>query len=81
MERYRRSGDAAHTVILKIRFDNFNTHTRQKTFDYVVKDKELILRTCKDLLNQFPQPRRPVRLLGIGLSGLERQEIQLTLDL
>lgn len=81
MKRYADDDTSAHTVILKIRFDDFSTHTRQKTFDHIVDDADLVLHTCKDFLNQFPKPLRPVRLLGIGLSGFEGAEKQLTLEL
>jgi DNA polymerase-4 len=81
MMRYENDDTSAHTVVLKIRFDDFTTHTRQKTFDHIVDERSFILRTCKDLLQQFPEPLRPVRLLGIGLSGVEGAEKQLMLDL
>jgi len=80
IRRYAKDDQSAHTVTLKIRFDDFSTHTRQKTFDHIVTDPALILSTCHDLLNQFPAPLRPVRLLGIGLSGFEGAEKQLMLD-
>ena len=81
MRRYVHDDQSAHTVILKVRFDNFTTHTRQKTFDHIVEEAELIRTTCTDLLSQLPTPLRPIRLLGIGLSGFEGAEKQLMLDL
>jgi DNA polymerase-4 len=66
--------------VLKVRFDDFSTHTRQKTFDHILTEPNLILKTCGELLQQLPQPLRPVRLLGIGLSGFEGSEKQLMLD-
>jgi DNA polymerase-4 len=80
MRRYRNDDQSAHTVVLKIRFDDFSTHTKQRTFDHIVKDAGFIKKTCRDLLSQFPKPLRPVRLLGIGLSGFEGAEKQLMLD-
>ncbi len=80
MKRYEHDDKSAHTVILKIRFDDFSTHTRQKTFDQIVHNADLILTTCLELLNQLPKPLRPIRLLGIGLSGFEAEK-QLMLEL
>ncbi len=81
MERYAHNDQSAHTVVLKVRFDDFSTHTRQKTFDQIVTKKRMVKSTCQDLLELLPQPLRPVRLLGIGLSGFEGSEKQLTLEL
>ena len=81
VKRYAHDDQSAHTVTLKVRFDDFSTHTRQRTFDHIVTQPELILSTCQDLIEQFPKPLRPVRLLGIGLSGFEGAEKQLMLDL
>ena len=80
MRRYAHDDQSAHTVVLKIRFDDFSTHTRQKTFDHIIEQADLIKATCLELLNTLPQPLRPVRLLGIGLSGFEGAEKQLMLD-
>jgi len=79
--RYSKSGESARTVVLKVRFDDFSTHTRQKTFEHIVTVQKDVLQTCLELLQQLPQPLRPVRLLGIGLSGFEGVEKQLMLDL
>jgi DNA polymerase-4 len=80
IRRYEKSEESARTVVLKVRFDDFSTHTRQKTFDHILTEPNLILKTCGELLQQLPQPLRPVRLLGIGLSGFEGSEKQLMLD-
>lgn len=81
MRRYANDDTSAHTIVLKIRFDDFTTHTRQKTYDHIVDDTEMIWRTCHELLSQLPKPLRPIRLLGIGLTGFEGAEKQLMLDL
>lgn len=81
VERYARSGEGARTVVMKVRFDDFSTMTRQKTFDHVLNEPEFIFSTCYELLKQFPQPLRPIRLLGIGLAGFDGADKQLVLDL
>jgi DNA polymerase-4 len=81
MKRYEDDDKSARTVVLKIRFDDFSTLTRQKTFDHILDNSDIILTTCLELLNQLPKPLRPIRLLGIGLSGFEGAEKQLMLEL
>lgn len=80
MPRYREDL-SARTVVLKIRFDDFSTHTRQKTFDHIVSEADVIRKTCTELLKTLPQPFRPVRLLGIGMANFEGDEKQLMLEL
>jgi DNA polymerase-4 len=81
MRRYGKSDESARTVVLKVRFDDFSTYTRQKTFDHILTEAAQVLATCHELLQQLPQPLRPIRLLGIGFTGFEGSEKQLMLDL
>jgi len=71
------------TVTLKIKYFDFEIHTRSYTFPHYTSSKGEIFGKIIDLLNS-PFPERPVRLLGISLSNLENQKssvgVQLTLD-
>lgn len=68
--RLRRSGLAARTVTLKVRFGDFTMVTRSETLDEVVRTVPALRAATARLLDRARVGRRPVRLLGVGASGL-----------
>jgi len=68
------------TVGIKIRYENFETHTRAKSFELYTNDKEIIKRTAKQLTQPFLNIGRKIRLIGIRVSGLKFGEKQNTLQ-
>lgn len=58
------------TVTVKIRLSGFETHTRARTLPRATDDAELLAREAVALLREFA-PSRPLRLLGLRLTGLE----------
>ncbi len=78
--RLRRAGIAGRTVHLKIRFQDFKTYTRSQTLNRAVQLTEDIFSIASQLLQEFEESPRAVRLLGVGVSHLEsRQAVQLSL--
>lgn len=73
------------TVVLKIRYSNFETITRQKTGKHHVNDAGTLLSVGKQLLEEHLDPARPVRLIGLGVSHFshagkeEPQQLQMNL--
>ena len=67
LTRHERSG---RTVRLKVRLDDFTIHTRARTLPAPVNDSETIRAVALDLLRAL-DPQRPVRLLGVGVAGME----------
>lgn len=65
----RGEGLAATTVRIKLRWSDFTTLTRQKTLDMPVVDDDDIYHTAVQLLETHWPPGRPVRLIGVGVSG------------
>ncbi len=78
--RLRRSGLAARTITIKLRYDDFTTPTRSQTLDGAVLGARDLFRVATELLGQFDLSR-PVRLLGLGASSLEPSEGPRQLDL
>lgn len=81
--RVRDKDVRGHTVTLKVKFADFEQITRQRTLKAQVSEAGDLERIARELLaEQFPF-RRPIRLLGISLSGLgdkaEEAPEQLTL--
>ena len=58
------------TIGIKIRLDDFSTHTRARTLAEPVSSADRVLPVAMDLLRRFAAPR-PVRLLGVRVAGLE----------
>jgi len=65
----RREGLAGTVVTLKIRFTGFETHTRQKTLPAPTHDERVMLSTAWSLYKEGHLPSKPVRLIGVGISG------------
>ena len=64
-------GYRGKTVTLKIRYHNFRTHTHALTLPEPIDDGDAIRRTAVALLDRFTLDR-PVRLVGVRVSGLTK---------
>jgi len=60
----------ARTVTLKVKYADFELITRRRTLDRPVADAEAIIAALGSLLELTEIGARPVRLLGVTLSGL-----------
>lgn len=62
---------AGRVVTLKVRFSGFDTYTRRKTLPAVTNDERTLFSTAWQLFQTSDLPAKPVRLIGVGLSGWE----------
>jgi DNA polymerase IV len=60
------------TVGIKVRLDDFSTHTRARTLPVAVNTADDVGRVALELLRAFAPPR-PVRLLGVRVAGLSTE--------
>ncbi len=67
------------TVTLKIRYENFETHTRGKTLPFLTNRLHDLEKTAKELLLANLRRDRRVRLVGVRVSSLVSAEKQKTL--
>ena len=58
------------TIGIKVRLDDFSTHTRARTIAEPTNELDTVLSVAADLLREFDPPR-PVRLLGVRVAGLD----------
>jgi DNA polymerase-4 len=58
------------TIGIKVRLDDFSTHTRARTLAEPVASADRVGPVALELLRRFAPPR-PVRLLGVRVAGLE----------
>lgn len=65
-------GASGQTIGIKVRLDDFSTHTRARTLPSATADYAVVLGVARELLHAFDPPR-PVRLLGVRVAGLGQQ--------
>jgi DNA polymerase-4 len=68
----RSEGLAGSVVTLKIRFAGFQTYTRQRKLCGPTHDERVILREAWGLFLHGNLPRKPVRLIGVGISDWQQ---------
>jgi DNA polymerase-4 len=61
------------TIRIKVRLDDWTTVTRARTVESPTNDTALVTETALELLRAYAPPR-PVRLLGVCVAGLDRDE-------
>lgn len=66
------------TVVIKIRYANFDTETKQCRVQYTSAD-HILTNTVTDLFDKLYQRRMRLRLIGIRFSGLVRGTYQINL--
>ena len=71
----RREERAGQVVTLKVRFTGFETHTRQRKLASPTQDERVLLNNAWSLFTRGDLPRKPVRLIGVGISDWTASEI------
>ena len=78
--RMRKKNLKGKTVQLKLRYEGFETLTRNKTLKYTTANTETIFKVVWNLFEYNYDKRRKVRLLGVGVSGFkDKSDEQLSL--
>jgi DNA polymerase-4 len=78
-ETLAREERRGRTIGIKVRFDDFSTVTRARSLDNAVNDPGTVGAVALDLLRRL-DPRRPVRLLGVRVAGLDEELAQAAPD-
>jgi DNA polymerase-4 len=68
-----RQGASGRTIRIKVRLDDFSTHTRARTREEPTNDLAIVGSLARELLREFDPPR-PVRLVGVGVAGLDERD-------
>ena len=69
-ERLRRRDLKGRTVVLKLTYQNFQHATRRATAAVATSDGHVVADEAVKLLERSDAGARPVRLIGVGVSGL-----------
>jgi len=75
----RKNDLAGKTVKIKIRWSDFTTLTRQTTLPTSTDNDDEIFKTAMKLMREARTQNQPVRLIGVGISGLGAPVRQLSL--
>ncbi|MEI8132167.1 MAG: DNA polymerase IV [Leptolinea sp.] len=75
----RKQGYTARTIRLKIRWANFETHTRQLSIPMPTDHDSIITGAALDLFRNIWPVGKPVRLIGVGTTQITNEPIQLSL--
>ena len=75
----RRKGYLGRTIKLKLRLSDFTTLTRQTTLPKPTDDEQAIARAALALFDGLWRPGQPVRLVGVGVTNLQKGLVQLSL--
>jgi DNA polymerase IV len=76
----RRQGYAARTVTLKLRYESFQTISRQVSLPVPVRSTRPVFEAARALLDAVDLRGRKVRLLGLSVSNLSAAGSQLSLE-
>ena len=71
LDKQQRRG---RTVSIKVRLDDWTTVTRARTLDRAVNEAAVVRDVALGLLRAYA-PARPVRLLGVQVAGLDRDDV------
>ena len=67
------------TVTIRIRYENFETHTRSKTLPFITNRLQDLKKTARELVQAYLRHERKVRLVGVRASNFVSAEKQKTL--
>ena len=72
MRRVKSAGYSYRVAGIKIRFQGFETHTREKTLVSHTDSEGPLLEAVERLLDEFGARGRPVRLIGVRVADIQR---------
>lgn len=70
--RARGQGATFRTIGIKIRFEGFQTHLRERTLSSHVLDEKVLAQVCRELAEEFADGKHRVRLVGVRVTNLQR---------
>src|SRR3989449_8993851 len=70
--RARAQGATFRTVGIKIRFEGFQTHLRERTLASNVLDETVLADVCVELAKEFAEGHHRFRLIGVRVTKLQR---------
>lgn len=78
-EKLRSKSLSFKTVTLKLRYSDFTTVQRSRSIPVASNSDGIIIRVAHDILDHKRDPDKPIRLIGVKVSGLEETKAQCSL--
>lgn len=75
-KRMLKSQAKGKTLTLKVKYNDFTQITRSKTFPFYISKQYNIMDGWKQILEEHEITEKPIRLLGLSVTNLERNQIQ-----
>jgi nucleotidyltransferase/DNA polymerase involved in DNA repair len=67
------------TVTIRVRYQNFETHTHGKTLPLITDSLQDLKKTARELMQSYFRPEKKIRLVGVRVSNFVSGEKQKTL--
>jgi len=64
------------TVTIKVRYENFETHTHSKTLPLITNRLQDLKKTARELMQNYLKLDRKIRLVGVRVSNFISTEKQ-----
>ncbi len=84
LRRMERSQSFGKTLTIKIKFNDFRQITRSRTIPQAIDNFDILHRTTKEIFRTLDWDEKKIRLLGLSVSQLEKDQtheaVQLELD-
>lgn len=71
VERLQRDHLKGKTITVKFKFHDFTIMTRSRSIERAINDNDTIFQITKAILRQTDLEEKRIRLLGVGVSGIE----------
>lgn len=81
MFRLLRENGFSRTVFIKLRYEDFSTFSIQKTYSKNILTLDSLYNYARELFEEKWQKGRGIRLLGVGLENIEKEEKPFQQDL
>lgn len=79
-QQIRQKSVEGQTVTLKLKTADFHTLTRSQTYSSAMSDESALILAAQQLAARMPSDRE-YRLIGLGISHLQPEDLQLGLEL
>ncbi|MFX0093002.1 MAG: DNA polymerase IV [Candidatus Hodarchaeota archaeon] len=78
-EKLEAKGFHFRTVTVKLRYEDYTTIQRSKSFSVATNESKVLMKTAIELFKDNQDPNRKIRLLGVKVSGLIKATTQRSL--
>ena len=79
--RMDKSNAKGRTLTVKIKYNDFTRQTKSLTFDFYISKVLNLQDGWKQIISEDFTPKKPIRLLGLSVNNLKRNEVNTPLNI